>query len=89
MQKSVDSRIQARVRVLLARKWVDLKALTVGTTNGVVYLGGVLRLTGATRHGTECVMGGRSWLTRLRQDIASIPEVSDVVFQFHELEEVG
>ena len=89
MQQSNDSQIQARVRLLLARKWVDLRALTVGTTNGVVYLGGVLRLTGITTADPNGPRGGRSWLQRLRSEIAAIPEVKDVVFQFHELEEVG
>ncbi len=87
MQQTNDSQIQARVRLLLARKWVDLKSLTVGTTNGVVYLGGGLKLTGGkTESGGP--RGGRTWLTRLRQEICAIPEVHDVVFQFHELEEV-
>lgn len=89
MQQSNDSQIQARVRLLLARKWVDLRSLTVGTTNGVVYLGGVLRLTGIPNADPNGPRGGRSWLQRLRAEISAIPEVNDVVFQFHELEEVG
>ena len=47
MQQTNDSQIQARVRLLLARKWVDMRQLTIGTTNGVVYLGGGLKLNGA------------------------------------------
>jgi hypothetical protein len=90
MQQFNDSQIQARVRLLLARKWVDMRHLTIGTTNGVVYLGGGLKLTGAgPRDGNQRPIGGRTWLQRLRQEISSIPEVNDVVFQFHELEEVA
>jgi len=85
MQQTIDTQIQARVRLLLARKWVDLKSLTIGTTNGTVYLGGGLKLTGAGTSGEG--RGGRTWLTRLRQEICAIPEVNDVVFQFHQVEE--
>ncbi len=87
MQQNVDSRIQGRVRLLMSRKWVDLNSLTIGTTNGVVYLGGGLRITSEPDE-AERSPGGKSWLGRLRQEICSIPEVNDVVFQFHELEEV-
>ncbi|MEZ4655324.1 MAG: hypothetical protein R3E12_17455 [Candidatus Eisenbacteria bacterium] len=55
-----------------------------------MYLGGGLKLTGTgPRDGSQRPLGGRTWLTRLRQEISSIPEVNDVVFQFHELEEVA
>lgn len=84
MQQTIDTQIQARVRLLLARKWVDLKSLTIGTTNGTVYLGGGLRLTGGAKGDAR---GGRTWLTRLRQEICAIPDVNDVVFQFHQIEE--
>jgi hypothetical protein len=55
----------------------------------VVYIGGGLRLTGAgPRDGNQQPLGGKSWLQRLRQEISAIPDVNDVVFQFHELQEV-
>ena len=85
MQQTIDTQIQARVRLLLARKWVDLRSLTIGTTNGTVYLGGGLKLTGGGLDGEG--RGGRTWLGRLRQEICAIPEVNDVVFQFHQIEE--
>lgn len=89
MTQTTDSQIQARVRLLLARKWVDLRSLTIGTTNGVVYVGGGLRLIGAgPRDANQQPLGGKSWLQRLRQEISAIPDVNDVVFQFHELQEV-
>jgi len=88
MQQTVDSRIQGRVRLLMSRKWVDLRSLTIGTTNGVVYLGGGLRISAERNDEENRSQGGMSWLGRLRQEICAIPEVNDVVFQFHELEEV-
>ncbi len=82
MQKELDSRIQAKVRILLARRWVDLRAVTIGTTNGVVYLGGDLRTAGGPGADAPGLLPGRSssWLNRLRKEIAAIPDVRDVVF---------
>lgn len=37
-----DYRINAEVRRLLVSRWVDVSRLQIGTTNGVVYLMGVL-----------------------------------------------
>ncbi len=82
MQKELDSKIQAKVRILLARRWVDLRAVTIGTTNGVVYLGGDLRNAGGPGADLPGLLPGRSsaWLDRIRKEIASIPDVRDVVF---------
>jgi hypothetical protein len=82
MQKLIDSRIQAQVRILLARRWVDLRGVTIGTTNGVVYIGGALHRTGASpgkEDGAE--PAGDTWLRRIHREIAAIPEVRDVVFE--------
>jgi len=91
MQRATDSKIQARVRILLARRWVDLGSVTIGTTNGVVYLGGELRTTGGpgwegSGTGTG---GGDAWRHRIRREIAEIPEVRDVVFQLRGPEQTG
>ncbi len=95
MDMGIDSKIQARVRILLARRWVDLRSVTVGTTNGVVYIGGTLRTTGGWR-GQGTAPGGAEdrspadargpdpWLSRIRREIAEIPEVRDVVFQLRD-----
>ncbi len=80
MQKTIDSRIQAQVRILLTRRWVDLRAVTIGTTNGVVYIGGSLRRAGGPS-GDGPGDSGDSWLKRIHREIAAIPEVRDVVFQ--------
>ena len=86
MQKTSDSKIQAKVRILLARRWVDLRSVTIGTTNGVVYIGGDVRISGGsgawdqTSAGADGA-GGTRWLSRIRREISEIPEVRDVVFQ--------
>lgn len=83
MQKGLDSKIQAKVRILLARRWVDLGSVTVGTTNGVVYLGGRLQATGGPGPAAD-PPGHDAWRRRIRREIAAIPEVRDVVFRFQE-----
>lgn len=91
MQKGIDSRIQARVRILLARRWIDLQSVTIGTTNGVVYLGGNLRTAGGpgdTLPGAQAGNPG-AWLNRIRKEISEIAEVRDVVFQLQNMEETG
>ncbi len=88
MQRSIDTKIQAQVRILLARKWIDLRPLTIGTTNGVVYIGGTLRwMTGAGKELEEGNPGAREgYLMRLMGEIRAISEVQDVVLRFPELE---
>jgi hypothetical protein len=80
MQKGIDSKIQAQVRILLTRRWVDLRTVTIGTTNGVVYIGGTLK-----RSAPPSDSGGPAnddgWVRRIRGEISAIPEVRDVVFQ--------
>jgi hypothetical protein len=83
MQKGTDSKIQAKVRILLARRWVDLRSITVGTTNGVVYIGGDLRVAGGP--GLDAPGGvaasREAWCRRIQREIETIPEVRDVVFR--------
>jgi hypothetical protein len=89
MQKDIDSKIQARARILLARRWVDLRTVTIGTTNGVVYIGGSLRTSGGPGSELPGAFPGRpaGWLGRLRRELEEIPEVRDVVFQLQDGEE--
>ena len=94
MQKTPDSKIQARVRILLARRWVDLRSVTIGTTNGVVYIGGSLRISGGSAawgnsEGEADNDGSARWMSRIRREIAEIPEVRDVVFQLEGRSPVG
>ena len=91
MREGVDSKIQARVRILLARRWVDLQSVTIGTTNGVVYIGGQLRTTGSPGGGTETELPARREVfeQRIRREIAAIPDVRDVVFRLHHNQSPG
>lgn len=95
MQRAIDSRIQAKVRILLARRWVDLRSVTIGTTNGVVYIGGRLRASGGggepglTVDSGAAPSGATRWAGRIRREISEIPEVRDVVFQLEGLEGPG
>lgn len=84
MQKGTDSKIQARVRILLARRWVDLRSITIGTTNGVVYIGGELRPAGGPGlDATGTAAPARDvWCRRIQREIEAIPDVRDVVFRF-------
>lgn len=87
MQRSIDSKIQAQVRILLARRWIDLRPLTIGTTNGVVYVGGTLRFTaGAGRELEENGAAREAYLRRLMSELRSIADVSDVVMTFPEVQ---
>jgi hypothetical protein len=91
MQRGIDSRIQARVRILLARRWVDLRSVTIGTTNGVVYIGGSLQAAGGSGAEAPGSLPGRSaaWANRIRKEISELPEVRDVIFELQNAEAVG
>jgi osmotically-inducible protein OsmY len=68
-----DSHIQAAVHQLLERRWIDLSRVTLGTTNGVVYIEGELRPLGIPG-------GARGDLTaRLRREIEEVEGVREVV----------
>jgi hypothetical protein len=86
MQKGTDSRIQARVRILLARRWVDLRSVTIGTTNGVVYIGGELKTADGPGHDAPgaAAVARETWCRRIQREIEAIPEVRDVVFRLGE-----
>jgi hypothetical protein len=83
MQRDVDATIQARVRILLAKRWVDLRSVTIGTTNGVVYIGGSLRCAGAPpgEPARTLFLQPEEWLDRIRREISALPEVRDVVLK--------
>ena len=86
MQKGTDSKIQAKVRILLARRWVDLRSVTIGTTNGVVYIGGELRTESGPGLGApgSAATARDAWCRRIQREIEAIPEVRDVVFRLGE-----
>jgi hypothetical protein len=45
-----DYRINAFVRTVLVRRWIDTSRVDFGTSNGVVYLRGILRQTYGRKH---------------------------------------
>lgn len=71
-----DAQIQAEVRALLERRWIDLTQLRLGTTNGVVYIEGVLRPRLEEVDGNAPAQAIRE---RLVREIESIAGVRDVV----------
>lgn len=91
MPKGLDSRIQARVRILLARRWVDLRTVTIGTTNGVVYIGGALRASGGPTMDAPGPppVAHEAWCERIRREIAALPDVRDVVFRLQDSKPTG
>jgi hypothetical protein len=76
-----DYVINARVRRVLARHWIEPSNLEVGTTDGVVVLKGRLALEledGACL--TDPLRCARV-LRRLKADVAAIPGVHEVVME--------
>jgi hypothetical protein len=72
----LDSQILAEVRSLLERRWVDLSQLRLGTTNGVVYVEGILR---PRFDAVEGQRGSAAFGGKLKKEIAAIAGVRDVV----------
>ncbi len=87
-----DYRLNAQVRTVLVRRWIDLSKVEYGVTNGVVYLRGSLlphqtkREQGdeRLRQEEEATVAGR--LERL---LRQLPGVRDVVFQLDRVVKVG
>ncbi len=86
-----DYRLNAQVRALLVRRWIDLSKVEYGATNGVVYLRGSLRpyladtVSDRQRSGEEeAVVAGR-----LERVIRQLPGVRDVVMQLDRVVKVG
>lgn len=82
---SADFAINAKVRQVLARRWVIPEKLEVGTTDGVVLLKGHLEREPAGP-GTEDVDARGLFLRRLRTELKAIPGVVDVVMDAPEAE---
>jgi hypothetical protein len=75
-----DFRINATVRTLLVRLWIDLTQLDHGTMNGVVYLRGRLRkemIREDSRNPSE--ESARLLMMRLERQIKGVRGVRDVV----------
>ncbi len=86
-----DYRINAHVRSVLVRRWVDTSRVDFGTSNGVVYLKGMLRQVYRRRPAeeTEELDPLLGVIRRIEKDIRSINGVRDVVFRLHNFEKKG
>lgn len=91
-----DYRITAEVRRRLVSRWVDISRLQIGTTNGVVYLIGVLEPSvedALERSGIEAEREASTRLVRLmttvEKELRRIPEVRDIVFNLENLRKRG
>ena len=76
-----DFAINARVRRVLARHWVDPSSLEIGTTDGIVVLRGPLELVPGSMVDPEDPDARDSIVNRLRHEIRSIPGVSEVIIE--------
>lgn len=86
-----DYRINAFVRSVLVRRWIDTSRVDFGTSNGVVYLKGMFRQI-YRRKACEELEGVDDLLAvvhRLEKDIRSIQGVRDVVFRLSNFEKKG
>lgn len=93
-----DFVIQSNVRRLLVRSSVDYTRIDIGTVRGVVYLGGVFRMSGinpdrfageddaAIKDASAIVKRQHEMISRtlstLERRVKGVPGVLDVVFQF-------
>lgn len=86
-----DYRINAHVRSVLVRRWIDTSRMDFGTSNGVVYVKGMLRQIYGRRP-SETVERADDLLGvvhRVERDIRSIQGVRDVIFRLSNFEKKG
>jgi hypothetical protein len=90
-----DYRINAEVRRLLVSRWVDVSALRIGATNGVVYVTGRLDLS-VEDPGRRQAMDHDDKMARtlrlvmqLERELRRIRDVRDVVFKLENVSKRG
>jgi hypothetical protein len=86
-----DYRINAYVRSVFVRRWIDTTRIDFGTSNGVVYVRGLLRQTYGKRQldridEVDELLG---LVRRLEREIKGIPGVRDTVFKLQNFEKKG
>ncbi len=86
-----DYRINAFVRSVLVKRWIDTSRVDFGTSNGVVYVRGILRQTYGKRQleridEVDELLG---LVRRLEREIRNIPGVRDTVFKLDNFEKKG
>lgn len=85
-----DFRTNTQVRRILVKRWIDTSKVEFGTTNGVVYIKGMI----ATPEDMKALkaIGGRSRLdliVKIEKEIRRLPDVKDVVFKLKDYEKTG
>ena len=86
-----DYRINALVRSVLVKRWIDTSRVDFGTSNGVVYVRGILRQTYGRRQleridEADELLG---LIRRIERELRFIPGVKDVVFKLDNFEKKG
>ena len=87
-----DYRLNAQVRTVLVRRWIDLSKVEYGVTNGVVYVRGSLRSYMNSREQGDERLRREEEATvagRLERILRQLPGVRDVVFQLDRVVKVG
>ncbi len=86
-----DYKLNAQVRRLLVRRWIDLSRLDYGVTNGVVYLRGSLGPAAfdEERNPEDARLEEITTATRLERALRQIPGVRDVIFQLDHIVKTG
>lgn len=86
----VDFRINTQVRRILVKRWIDTSKVEFGTTNGVVYIKGVIATP--EEHRALSSLGGRSRLDlilKIEKEIRRLPDVKDVVFKLADFQKAA
>jgi hypothetical protein len=91
-----DYRINAEVRRTLVSRWIDVSALQIGTTNGVVYLLGTfeplvenaLQLSGQTQE-NDPARHVQRLIQLVEKDLRRIRGVRDLVFNLRNARKRG
>ncbi|MFH0778824.1 MAG: hypothetical protein V2A71_09360 [Candidatus Eisenbacteria bacterium] len=86
-----DYRINAYVRSVLVKRWIDTSRIDFGTTNGIVYLKGILRQVYGKQadQQNEEVDYLLGLVHKLEKELKTIPGVRDVVFRLDGFEKKG
>lgn len=86
----IDFRTNTQVRRILVKRWIDTSRVEFGTTNGVVYVKGIIGTP--EDHRAYKSLGGRSrldLLIKIEKEIRRLPDVKDVVFKLVDYQKSG
>ncbi len=90
MREARDHVISNRVRAILLRRWVDIRSLSFGSVNGVVYVRGALKRNPLFPAPARAeVPPELKLLNTLDRDLRAIEDVKDVVFEIDGFERRG